>query len=58
MDIAKKEAKMTTIDKFTIAVCFSVMLIVESFAATSTLITPDGRIIMCTTDENNVTICI
>ena len=49
---------MTTIDKFTIAICFSVLLIAESIAATSTLIHPDGRIIMCTTDENGVTICI
>lgn len=50
---------MTKIDKFTIAFTFLTLLTVtELFAATSTVITPDGRIIMCTTDENNVTICI
>jgi len=50
---------MTTIDKLTLAICFSIfVLATEALAATSTLITPDGRIIMCTTDENNVTICI
>jgi hypothetical protein len=47
---------MSKLDAVIIGIMFSLFL---SFQATAkTVITPDGTIIVCTTDKNGITVCI
>jgi hypothetical protein len=49
---------MGKIEAFTLAICFLVLLTVEAAADTTTIMSPDGSITVCTVGDNGVVICV
>ena len=50
---------MGKIEAFTLAVCFLFLISVEALAdGTTTIMSPDGSITVCTVGSNGVVICV
>lgn len=50
---------MGKIESITLAICFLVLLSVEALAGdTTTIMSPDGSITVCTVSDNGVVICV
>ena len=49
---------MGKIEAFTIAISFLFLVSVEALANTTTIMSPDGSITVCTVGDNGVVVCV
>ena len=49
---------MGKIEAFTIAISFLFLVSVEALANTTTIMSPDGSITVCTVGDNGVIVCV
>lgn len=49
---------MRKIDVLVLVVAFTLVTGIQAYAKDKIIITPDDDIIVCTTDENGVTVCL
>lgn len=49
---------MGKVESITLAICFLFLLTIEALADTTTIMSPDGSITVCTVGDNGVVICV